>query len=428
MKHTRLAAIFFAGPLSLMSTAAHAETAVTPSLVGLTEQDVGVMDRERPAYDAKGIPLGGFRLFPVLDLEAGYDDNVFRLETPQSDFCFTIAPGLRLQSQWGRHFVELYSGLKHYEYTRFAGQNLTDWNVGTDGRLDISHAAAIQANVSFAELHELWSSPNNIAGYQAAPNRYYQTHADVQGVYQPNRLGAAIGFSFDRFGWLDTPKIGGGLLTNSDRDEDIYQAFAKVFYEFSPGYSAFVRASYDQRVFDQRLDRSGIDRASHGYRLDGGVRLQLSHMVRGELFVGYLDQNFRKNTSSPLKNVSGLDYGAQLDWFATPVLTVHISGSRQLQDIVLSGVSVADNRNVTISADYEFRPNIIFQVKGGYSDVRYVGSPRSDTYPSVGITMRYLINRYVSANIGYAFERRSSDSAGVDYADNTASIGLTIHL
>ncbi len=54
----------------------------------MTPQDVGVMDRARPAYDAKGIPLGGFRLFPSLDVVGTYDDNVFRLPTGQSDYFF----------------------------------------------------------------------------------------------------------------------------------------------------------------------------------------------------------------------------------------------------------------------------------------------------------------------------------------------------
>src|SRR4051794_39030251 len=51
-------------------------------------QAVGVLERERPAYDAKGIPLGGFRLYPQLNFDTAHDDNVFRLPAGQSDWYF----------------------------------------------------------------------------------------------------------------------------------------------------------------------------------------------------------------------------------------------------------------------------------------------------------------------------------------------------
>ena len=49
------------------------------------QQDVGVLDRLRPAYDAKGIPIGGFRLFPQLEVSSAYDDNVYLLPSAASD-------------------------------------------------------------------------------------------------------------------------------------------------------------------------------------------------------------------------------------------------------------------------------------------------------------------------------------------------------
>jgi hypothetical protein len=410
-----------------VSLPAKANDVTTPTYIGMTPQDVGVMDRARPAYDAKGIPLGGFRLFPTLDLNASYDDNVFRLPVAQSDYFFTISPALRLKSQWGRHFFEIYAGLNNYEYMDFSEQNLTDWRVGADGRLDILRAAVLSANVYYGELHESWSAPNNIVGYQAAPNRYYQTHADIVTAYQPNRLGIGFGASFDRYNWTDTPRIGGGTLYNSDRDQNEYQGYAKAFYDFSPGYSGFVRASYDERDFNHFYDRSGLHRSSHGFRVNGGLDIQLTHLLAGELFVGYLNQSFAQDVPTPLPNVSGFDYGAELDWYVSPVLTAHLSGSRQLADVVISGASVADNKNVTVSADYEFRPNIILQARASYTDSRFVGTTRTDTYPGAGVGVKYLLNRYVSANLNYNYSERSTDVSGVQYTDNTISIGLTLH-
>ncbi len=400
----------------------------TPTYVGMTAQDVGVTDRARPAYDAKGIPLGGFRLFPALAVSESYDDNIFKRTDALSDWFLTISPTVRLKSQWGRHFFEIYSGLNYYNYSTYSDENLTDWRVGTDGRIDISRAANFSANVFYGQMHELWSAPNNVTGFQAAPNRYFQTHTEVTGVYQPNRLGFAVGGSFDNYNWTTTPKIGGGLLYNDDRDQNEFQAYFKTYYDFSPGYAGFVKVSYDERDFDMFFDRSGLHRSSHGYRVDGGVNLQISHLVAGEIYLGYLQQNFAENVLLPLSDVSGFDYGVQLDWYVSPVFTVHLGGKRSLEDVVLSGVSVADNKSVTVSADYEVLQNLILQGRAGYTDSRYVGSSRNDTYPTAGVGVMYLVNSYWSLDFNYNYSKRSTDITAFEYTDNTVSFGLKLHL
>jgi hypothetical protein len=379
-------------------------------------------------YEVKGIPLGGFRLFPALTATGTYDDNIFRTIAPQSDWFFTVSPEMRLKSQWGRHFLEIYSGLNSYNYVKFDDENLVDWNIGADGRVDISRSANVTANAYYSELHELWSAPNNVFGFQAKPNRFRQTHVDTMGVYQPNRLGFSVGASFDHFSWANTPANGGGWLYNGDRDQNEYQAFFKTYYDFSPGYSAFVKASYDERDFNDPFDRSGLRRSSHGYRIDGGLDLQISHLISGEIYVGYLKQNFAKNGALSLTGVSGFNYGVQLDWYATSRLTLHISGARRLDDVVLTGVSVMDSKSVTVSADYELLPNVILQAKGAYGDSEYVGSNRSDQYPMAGVGVKYLMNRYVSVDASYTYSERSTNSSSLRYNDNMLSFGLKLHV
>lgn len=399
-----------------------------PTFIGTTEQDVGVMDRPRPAYNAKGVPLGGFRLFPTLDLQSNYDDNVFRQPTGVSDWFFTISPAMHLQSEWGRHFLELYANLDDFQYINNTSQNLTNWKIGSDGRWDISRVATVTGNVNYGEASEAWESPNSSTGFQAAPNRFFLTHTDLSAAYQPDRLGLVISGSFDRQNWQNTPIIGGGVLPNSDRNENEFETSAKAFYDFSPGYSTFVTVLYNERSFDQQFDRGGLDRSSHGYHVDGGVDMQLTHLVTGELFLGYFQQFYAQNVPTPLSNVSGLDYGAQIDWFATPVLTVHLTGSRKLADVILVGASGADNKSVSVSADYEFRPNIIVQTNVSYMNSRMIGTSRTDDYPTAGIGVKYLVNRYMSLNVRYNYSNRSSNSVGSDFTDNALNVSISLHI
>jgi hypothetical protein len=393
----------------------------------LTSEDVGVMDRPRPEYDAKGIPLGAFRLFPSLDVTGSYDDNVFRQTAGLSDFYLVEAPTARVQSQWGRHFAELYAGLNNYNYSKYTQENLTDWDVGGDGRIDASRAATLSGGGSYGEAHESLQSPNTV-GFQASPNRYYKTHGEANGTYQPNRLGFGAGGSIDRFDWNATPEVGGGQLFNTDRNETEYQAYAKTFYDFSPGYTGFLKASYDSREFDQFLDRTGLHRSSTGYRVDGGADVQISHLVKGEIFVGYLEQHYAQNVVTPLHSISGLDYGANLDWYADQKLTVHLKAAHTITDVTLASVSASNDQTVNLGADYEVAYNMIFQGYASYTQSHFAGTTRTDDYPGAGIKLRYLANEYLSAYVGYDYTNRSSNFSGINFNDNLITVGITGHL
>lgn len=426
-KLLRRAALALGVVAQTIALPAFAQDATSPTYIGLTPQDVGVMDRARPEYDAKGIPMGGFRLFPTMDVTANYDDNVLRQTSGQSDWYFEETPELRLQSQWGRHFFEVYGGIDNYNYSKFSRLNLTDWTTGLDGRYDISRAAFVSAAAYYGEYHESLSSPDTV-GFQESPNRYNKGHAEVTGKYQPNRLGVGVGASVDHYDWKSTPLIGGGDLFNTDRNEDEYQGYVKAFYDFSPGYSGFVKALYDDRAFAHYFDRSGLHRSSHGYHIDAGVDMQISHLLTGEVFLGYLDQSYKKNVPIPLSSVSGLDYGVGLDWYASQVLTVHLNGGRVLSDTTITGVSATDNKEIKLSADYEFRRNIIVQGYVGYTNSKFVGTSRTDDYPTAGISAKYMMNRYMSLDAAYNYSKRSSNFSGAEFSDNLVTVGLSLHI
>lgn len=395
---------------------------VQPNYLLTSTDTLGVMERARPDYDAKGLPLGAFRLFPDLAIVGAYDSNIFRTRSAESDEFLEVLPTFRLASQWSTNYLEFFGGANNYDYASFSSQNLTDWDIGGDGRLDITHAAFETANVFYTELHEPNWSPN-VVGSQARPNRYYQTHADTTGQYQPSRLGLGWGGTFDRYDWSPTPLIGGGIQSNSDRNMDEYQAYAKGFYEFSPDNSAFLRMHYDSRQFDLELDRNGQDRSSTGYQVDAGVDLALTHLVHGEIFAGYLTQSFH----APLPDISIPDYGVYLTWYTTPLLTLHLYGRRDLTDTILDNASVSDDKSIGASADYELLRNLIVQAHVNYVHSHFVGITRTDDLPDAGIIAKYLINRYVSANLGYDFSHRSSNVPGQNFSDSTVTAGVEFH-
>jgi hypothetical protein len=418
---------FFAAGLIVSATLLSTGSAFG-QIPGVPEtQAVGVLERLRPAYDAKGIPLGGFRLYPKLNFDTAYDDNVFRLPAAQSDWYFRETPSLRLQSQWGLHFLEVYGGADNYNYARFSSLDLTDWNLGAAGRYDIARGISVAGTNTYGEYHEPLYSPNTI-GNQISPTRYHRNHSEITAAYHPASFGIGAGFIVDRYTYASVPLLGGGLSGNSDRNQKEYQAYLRGSYDFSPGYSAFVKATYDSRAFDQFLDRSGFHRSSNGFRLDGGVDLELTNLIDGQVYVGYLEQHYAQNVLTPLKNIAGLDYGGQLNWYPTQLLTVHLSATHTVSDVILSGVSASENDSGKLSAEYELGYNLIAQAYGEYTHSKLQGSTRSDKYPSAGINLKYLMNEYLSAEVSYDYGERSSNIAAANYQDNMIGFRITGHI
>ncbi len=384
----------------------------------------GVMERPRPDYDPVGIPAGAFRIYPNLYGGIIFDDNVYRTQTnTQSDTIFELAPEILISSNWSQHALNLRGSLQTLDYDKLDSETRTNWSLGADGRLDILRGVDLSGATSYSITHEPRTSPDQ-PGFAANPTRYALTHAEATFRYRPARLGFQTGVIFDRYDFDNTLLVGGGILNNQDRNRDQFQGFVRGDYEFSPGYTAFLRGTFDNRSFEVKRDRTGVDRDSNGERIDAGVELLVTRLIRGQVFAGYLHQNYK----APLPDVSGFNYGAALDWFPTELITVHLNASRTLTDTTILGASTRDDRQIAASFDYELLRNLIIQGGASYTDSVFQGSVRDDEYVDANLAATYLISRYLSASARYTYSNRSSSVPGQDFNDNLISGGVRLRL
>ncbi|MBV9331564.1 MAG: outer membrane beta-barrel protein, partial [Alphaproteobacteria bacterium] len=232
--------------------------------------------------------------------------------------------------------------------------------------------------------------------------------------------------------------IGGGIsCLDHDRDNQLYKGFVEASYDFSPGYSLFVRGTYnDDHYFINPLnpnggDRNGDLRSSHGYTFDTGLNLLLTDLVSAQLYLGYLDQMYIKHQPHPLSDVSGLDFGANLNWYPTELLTIHLSALRQIENIVLPGASAGDDKSVALSAEYEVTRRIFATGSVGFDDVLYKMIPPpslTDKTLSAGLGVKWLVSHYLTASANYNYSIRSSTRAGGSYDDNLVSVALNLQI
>ncbi len=396
------------------------------AMLGAASADgvVAVVERARPQYDAKGVPLDGFRLFPEMDVAFNVTDNVFEADAAEkSDVNVQIAPAFRLVSEWSQHMLEFFGKLNVLSFADHSSEDVTNWSIGGRGRLDVRRSAAVFAGASQAVEHEGRSSPNS-PGNIAEPVEYSVFHSDASVTIEPNRLRVFAGADFDSYSYDATPLIGGGLLNNKDRDRDELRLRGRISYEFSPGTFGFVEANYVRRDFDLALDRTGVNRDSIGRAFNVGLAFEMVEFLHGEVFVGRMDRQF----GAPLKDFSGFNYGASVTWLATPLTTVQFSAARLLSETTVAGSSVSLDDTLSLGVDHELRRNVILQAQLSYVDSEFLGTQRQDDYVEGRLGAVYLINRNLSATADYERRERNSNAPGEDFPEDKFSVGLHVQL
>jgi hypothetical protein len=387
---------------------------------GALPEGVGILGRARPEYDAQGASIGGFYLYPTIAASLSSDDNVFRRSSAQvSDLFWTFSPRVALRSQWSEDSLRLYAQLDDYQYDRQDSESRTNWIVGGTGNLAVASGATLSADTYYFNTHESRTSPD-LSSQALSPTAYTQFHADASILNQPGPVGLSAGVNYDRYVYDPTALVGGGLLDNADRNSDVVEAFAKALYEFQPEESVYARVSYNVREFDLHFDRNGFDHSSDGYRIDTGLQMLFTPLIKGTMFLGYLQQDFKE----PFHSVSGINFGSQIDWFATELVTVHFTTNRLLTDTIIAGASSEDQRSIRASFDYELLRNVILQGNIGYENDIFDGISRNDRITTAGFGAKYLLNRNMSLYADYIRGERSSNAMGENFTDNLVTAGI----
>ncbi|TFH41969.1 MAG: hypothetical protein E4H01_14180 [Lysobacterales bacterium] len=399
----------------LFSCAVGAASAQTLPMSGRTPVPSNIIGEE---YAAKGMPVGAFRLYPTLTGLVGTDDNVFRTDTETvSDTFFVISPRLSLETQSEGHFFALRGGVDVYEFADSSSESRTDWFALAEGGTEVVQGTRIFGSVGYRDTHEPRGYFDEALSL-AEPTPFSVFHADARIESKPNRFGVAIGVGHDSTNYQNSKLIGLGTASNDDRDFDQFELFGRLSYEFSPGYALYTHAAYNTRNFDLALDRNGVNRDSTGYRVNAGVQMEVTRLIVGEAYVGYLQQDY----DAPLSNESGFNFGANILWSPSQTVDVRLGAAHNIVETVVSQdfvpATASNQQAFTLGIDYAIRPNVILNGDVGYLHNVFTGTSRTDDTTTFGAGATYLINSYLSASAGYEHSNRDSTTVGQNYSDN----------
>ena len=282
-----------------------------------------VLGRARPQYDPLGQRIGAFVLLPELVLQEQYESNIFFTDdNEEDDFITRIMPRLTLRSDWSNHLLQLETGGDFGFYADNSDEDYQDYFVGASGRVDIKRSTQLRLRTRYSRDHESRESPDDADAVAGARVADEPTEIDIYSAgaalrHDFGRINATLGGTFDRLSFQDPDAIGGGEINEHERDRNIYEGTLRVGYRIQPQYEAFVRGSYNERVYDGL--EGGVDRDSKGYGVAAGVEIDFGGIIFGDFFAGYRFQDYEDPT---LDNLSGVGAGGEITWNVTKLTTI----------------------------------------------------------------------------------------------------------
>lgn len=372
-----------------------------------------VTDRPRPLFDALGVRIDEFFVYPRLELDESYNDNIFATSSgTKSDFITDLKPRIDVVSNFGQHAFNLSAAADLGWYASHTTENYQDAYTAANGRYDIDQGQHIFANAEIDRLHTARTAPDFPGG--AAQPPIYTTYLAGLGYGQDALPVTYRGdLSVVRSEYQAVPAVGGGQISQSDRNNYTYTLALQGGYSVNPNWGVFVRGSGNVRNFDHGASVTNPKRDSAGYHADVGARTDLG-VLYGEVYVGYLEQDYQNSVYRPIR---GIDGGARVTWNVTGLDTLQLNALRSVQDIgqeVFGGGFTSPgylHSQATLSLDHELMRNFLLNGSISYINDDFKGVNRTDDGFDATVGAKFLLRREIYLGASYTYTHRDSHGA-----------------
>lgn len=375
-----------------------------------------------------GIAIGAFTLYPSLEVQAGYDSNVYATSTPTVGSPFTfIRPVVELKSDWLNHSFRMVGGAGVGIYSNASSQNYWNGYLIADGRLDIQRDFYATALVGIRRQTEALGTPNTVVA--SSPTVVDSLPIEL-GLYQRfNRFFYELRAAATRYQYSDNSLIYDGALPAASRNRTEFEERVRFGYEVLEDIDVWVAPGLNQRIYEQFINAYGQERDSTGWFVNFGATVRFTEKTSLEGYVGYATQTFIADGST----TPAFTFGLIGSWNGYPPLTIRPAFIRTINESAYSNYQ--NYVSTTLGVDFTYDIHDAWQMVGGtafnlaqYSPTPGAGvGPRTDYFWRASIGLLYSLRPQIQ--IGPLYEHSSGwstdvASGGPSYTRDVISIRL----
>jgi hypothetical protein len=387
---------------------------------------------ELDPYVPTGMRIGSFLLFTEAEIGTILTDNVLGTRTdPRSDVALEVAPNVRLESNWSRHFFSASFDADRSWYNDFSVEDDKTYFAQLRGRLDVTRRTHLELELGKSQTQEGRNSISltDIAGVQTnvqeehitagADHTFNRLTLDLEGTvatYDYSDLGGGV------FGVID-PTVPTVIPTQDVRDYREDELTLRGTYELKPQMGVFVQGGISQEVYKQPVSVSGVTRDSSGYELLSGMTFAVSSTLTGEFSLGWGEQTSIDESVSPIE---GMLINADVIWMPTPMTMVEFLARSQVSTSTLVDSLGAIDRFYELSLQHAFWRYLVVRGFGSYEIADYAGSTLVDERLKGGASAEYYFNPTLSVYARYEYTDFFSTDRLSDFDQNEVRIGMRI--
>jgi hypothetical protein len=375
-----------------------------------------VATRPQPEFDPEPVTLGGFTMDSNLGVSARFNDNIFATQGGKVDDVIVEAvPTVNLRSNWRVHELSMGATVDHREYLDNGDESATDYNAFLRGRLDVTRDFNFGGSVSGAHITEGRYAPASQGGGPQAEYDRVAFEASANYLRDRIQLNGYAGSQEDQF------------------DEAIYQFRdvtetyygGRASFAVSPAVAVFVQARQSDLDYDFAGTLLSPSRDATRTTIAGGFNFELSAPFRGDVAIGYVEED---KDSPTLQDTDGVSVDARLQWFPTDLTTVTFTGARTVFDPGLPNSSSAFYTLFGVHVDHELRRNLILfgGVSGGTRDYQDIN--REDDLLNADVGLAWKLNKHARVETTYTYMQQDvSGLTGADFDINVLSVGIRVY-
>jgi hypothetical protein len=388
-------------------------------------QNISVRQEPRPDYQAEGVLAGGFMIYPKVSIAVAYDDNIFDLQNGAvGDTIFTETPEIDIQSTWARNGLSAYVKAQQDEYVSFDSQDATQYGAGLAGKYQFGDSM-LTGGVDYA--HDvLPRSVSNNVGLSVHPIPYDFTALNAELSSTFTRVRLSLRLDDQIYQYQNGATASGSIVDESQYNHNAFTVTGKAELAVSADAAVYLTASGNSRSYEFAPPIVAFSLNNSGYEVDAGANFDLTHLVRGEIQLGYLDQTYE--VSSVFKPITGPSAKVQLQWFPTQRTTVTAIANRAVGDAGVPGSAGFLLSSGSVQIDYELLRNVILTAQGSYGTDQYNGIDRTDDLASAGASANWLLTRHVGLTLAYTYTDQTSSGAqkGPSFEDNRVMLSANL--
>ena len=389
---------------------------------------IPVQYRPHPEFDPIGIQYGSVFFYPKLTTGLLFNSNVYASDTnPRSDVALVFSPELTIRSgpkTYGfdpnpRPFsYELNFGADIYRFRNVTTENQENAHARLVTHYEFSRDLLFDASFEAARKHEERGDSSSPIDAKT-PVPYTDIKGELALTKKFNRFGTTFDVSARNLTYENVETISGAPLNQTWRNGTIFTGSVRPFYEFSPGYRAFMLLQGNTRNYD---GTGTLNRDSSGYTIQGGVDFVLTPLIYGTAGIGYLSQSYDNPTILP---IDGLSFTGRATWLVTKLMTATFSAERSVAETTTPGFDGMLRTSFGARLDYELLRNLILYTEPKYIHEDFPDTTRKDDITKVSAGFDYLMNRNLKLGLRYDFIDRNSTIPEYTYKQHVVTFNVT---